>query len=152
MVHLVVPGTDEGDALTYFNFPIRDPAWKLGSEWNRLWKTARGLGKEELLRLGMKQPLYNKIRSEIVRREMPALYITIQLLADLWNDGTLEFKMDKVGCGGPKAEAYYNGRPMEPLNINAGIGELLADDFPKSIGVNPREVAGRFWAPCMAVD
>ncbi len=80
MMHLVTPELDKGPAVTYCTFPIKGP------EWEALWKEFR----EEVSELGLKgvqerygesQPLFQRIRQEGVKRELPLIVQTLRSFA-----------------------------------------------------------------------
>ncbi len=67
MMHLVTPELDRGPAVTFCRFSIRGPMF------DPLW---------EALESGKTEPLFNLIRKEGVKRELPLIVYTIKAFAE----------------------------------------------------------------------
>ncbi len=81
MMHLVTPELDEGPPISYFRISLRT------SEFLPLWKAAEEvLLKYHLsglkIREGEKNLLFQKIREEEVKRELPLIVYTLKYLAE----------------------------------------------------------------------
>ena len=81
MMHLVTPDLDEGPPITFFRFSLRTP------EFLPLWKeTEKKLLKYHLSGLqkleGEKNKLFQKIREEEVKRELPLIVYTLKYLGE----------------------------------------------------------------------
>ncbi|RKX64020.1 MAG: formyl transferase, partial [Thermodesulfobacteriota bacterium] len=79
MMHLVTPDLDEGPPITFFRFSLRTP------EFLPLWEeTEKKLLKYHLSGLqkleGEKNKLFQKIREEEVKRELPLIVYTLKYL------------------------------------------------------------------------
>jgi len=81
MMHLVTPELDAGSPVTFCTFPIWVP-YKTDDLW-RLWDLFRG---DQI-----KSELFNWIRAEGVKRELPLIVETIKLLAS----GKIKIKRSK---------------------------------------------------------
>jgi phosphoribosylglycinamide formyltransferase-1 len=97
MMHLVTPELDRGPAITYYSFPIQ------GGAFVPLWG-------EEPTEHG---PLFQKIRQEGVRREIPLIVLTLKAVAE----GRLRIKDGKVVDG--------TGKEMQPLSLTGEVEEYL---------------------------
>ncbi len=80
MMHLVTPELDKGPALTFCSFPIK------GQGWDGLWREFReqvsAMGIEGVkAHYGESQPLFQAIRREGVRRELPLIVQTLRSFA-----------------------------------------------------------------------
>ena len=94
MMHVCTSEHDRGAAITYCRFPIR------GGEYDALWAgMERKLATKSLAQIkaeeGEGEPLFEKIRKDGARRELPLIVSTIGLFADgtvsmrgkrLWNE------------------------------------------------------------------
>jgi len=81
MMHLVTPDLDEGPPITFFRFSLRTP------EFLPLWEeTEKKLLKYHLSGLqkleGEKNKLFQKIREEEVKRELPLIVYTLKYLGE----------------------------------------------------------------------
>lgn len=81
MMHLVTPDLDEGPPITFFRFSLRTP------EFLPLWEeTEKKLLKYHLSGLqkleGEKNKLFQKIREEEVKRELPLMVYTLKYLGE----------------------------------------------------------------------
>ena len=81
MIHLVTPDLDEGPPITFFRFSLRTP------EFLPLWEeTEKKLLKYHLSGLqkleGEKNKLFQKIREEEVKRELPLIVYTLKYLGE----------------------------------------------------------------------
>ncbi|RKX60329.1 MAG: formyl transferase, partial [Thermodesulfobacteriota bacterium] len=81
MMHLVTPDLDEGPPISFFRFSLRTP------EFLPLWKeTEKKLLKYHLSGLqkleGEKNELFQKIREEEVKRELPLIVYTLKYLGE----------------------------------------------------------------------
>ena len=81
MMHLVTPDLDEGPPITFFRFSLRTP------EFLPLWEeTEKKLLKYHLSGLqkleGEKNKLFQKIREEEVKRELPLTVYTLKYLGE----------------------------------------------------------------------
>lgn len=90
LIHRVTPELDEGPPLSFVRYSLK------GKNFNSLWeewKKKRGeTSLEEIKRKeGEKEPLFQKIREEEVKREIPLLVQTIKAIAE----GRLGFKSKK---------------------------------------------------------
>lgn len=81
MIHLVTPELDAGPPLAYCKFPIR------GGRFDLLWqrieeklkkRSLKDISEEE----GENEPLFQKIRREGVKRELPLMVRTLKLLSE----------------------------------------------------------------------
>ncbi|OGP95111.1 MAG: hypothetical protein A2Z19_03880 [Deltaproteobacteria bacterium RBG_16_54_18] len=97
MMHLVIPELDRGPAITYFSFPIQ------GGAFAPLW----GEGPEE------HGPLFQLIRQEGVRREIPLILLTLKAVAE----GRTRIKDGKVVDGA--------GNAMQALSLTEEIERYL---------------------------
>ncbi|MBX6423877.1 phosphoribosylglycinamide formyltransferase [Thermosulfurimonas sp. F29] len=81
MMHRVTPVLDEGPAITFCRFSVRDesfrPLWEACEE-KLLSKGLSALISEE----GEAEPLFRRIREEGVRRELPLIVYTLKALAE----------------------------------------------------------------------
>lgn len=95
MIHRATPELDEGPPLTFVRFPIRTP------EWLPLWNhTEQVLLKYHLKGLrereGEKNLLFQKIREEGVKRELPLIVFTLKYFAEdkiSWYNGNLPYDL-----------------------------------------------------------
>ncbi len=77
MIHIVTEELDRGPVVTYCSFPIRGPSF------DPLWEAKRGRSVKELkAQEGEKLPLFQLIRAEEVKREIPLIVITLKALAE----------------------------------------------------------------------
>ena len=81
MMHLVTKDLDRGPPITFVTFPIK------GGEFNRLWddwdKKLKQRSFQQLVREeGEKNPLFNEIRRQGVRRELPLIVMTLKALSE----------------------------------------------------------------------
>jgi phosphoribosylglycinamide formyltransferase-1 len=97
MMHLVTPELDRGPAITYFSFPIQ------GNTFAPLW----GEGPEE------HGTLFQMIRQEGVRREIPLILLTLKAVAE----GKRRIKGGKVVDGA--------GNEMQALSLTEEIEHYL---------------------------
>ena len=112
MMHLVTGELDKGAPITYCMFPLR------GAEFDSLWDTmehelcSRTL--EEIIKTeGQKNPLFQKIRHEGARREIPLVIETIRAFAS----GRLQLVEKKI---------LNEGKTLnEPFCLTADIEKLL---------------------------
>ncbi|NPA39147.1 MAG: formyl transferase [Thermodesulfobacteria bacterium] len=81
MMHLVTPELDEGPAVSFFRINIRS------EEFEKLWQEAEPLllkhhlsGVKKLY--GEKFPLFQKIREEELKREIPLIIFTLKAVAE----------------------------------------------------------------------
>lgn len=82
MMHLVTPILDKGPPISYYSFSLK------GGKFDALWQVED------------KGRLFDEIRSEGVRRELPLIFFTIKEFAD----GTLTIDGETV---------YANGKPLK---------------------------------------
>jgi len=80
MLHICTEEWDRGAALTYCGFPIR------GKGFDKLWKDmnkkiASSSLETVIEKEGINEPLFNKIREEGAKRELPLIVSTIELFA-----------------------------------------------------------------------
>jgi len=80
MMHLVTEELDQGPPLTYFSFPLR------GGSFDKLWEDED------------KNPLFNEIRLQGVKQEMPLIFWTLKKLAEgeIKIEDTRVFKGEKL--------------------------------------------------------
>ena len=97
MMHLVTTELDRGPALTYFSFPIQ------GNAFAPLW----GEAPEE------HGPLFQLIRRQGVRREIPLILLTLKALAE----GRTRIKKGKIVDGA--------GNEMQALSLTAEVERYL---------------------------
>ncbi len=81
MMHLVTKDLDEGPPITFVTFSIK------GGEFTRLWdewdkKLKRGSFQQLVRDEGESNPLFNEIRRQGVRRELPLVVITLKALSE----------------------------------------------------------------------
>ncbi len=81
MIHLVTPELDAGPPLTYCKFSIR------GGKFDLLWqRMEEKLKKKSLKKIreeeGENEPLFQEIRREGVKRELPLMVHTLKLLSE----------------------------------------------------------------------
>ena len=95
MMHLVTEELDEGPPLTYFSFPLK------GASFDRLWKNDD------------KQALFDEIRAQGVKREMPLIFFTLKNLAE----GKIKIRDKQVFKGGKALK--------EGLCLNQEIEEYI---------------------------
>ena len=111
MVHVATEVVDEGPVLTYCSFPIR------GGGFDPLWNGAIGRSMDELMAEEERQPLFNAIRQEGLRREGPLLVSTLQELAA----GTLRVSDGRVlDSGGDPAGGLCLDDRIEEFLISRG--------------------------------
>jgi len=102
MIHLVTPELDAGPPLTYCRFPIR------GGKFDLLWqrmeeklkkKSLKEISEEE----GENESLFQEIRREGVKRELPLMVHTLKLLSEgkLKVKGRRVFQKGKIISGLP---------------------------------------------------
>lgn len=106
MMHLVTEGLDEGPPMTYCTFPIR------GDKFDPLWDELKGTLKKQALsqvmeREGEGNKLFQLIREEGVKRELPLIVLTLKALTE----GRAQFG---------------EGRSPSPCNLNSEIESYLA--------------------------
>lgn len=76
MMHLVTPQLDRGPPVAYCRFPI------VGGEWDDLWAPVRATDVAEVMRSeGEDNALFQRIRAEGERRELPLIAHTVGQLA-----------------------------------------------------------------------
>lgn len=81
MIHRVTPDLDEGPPITYVTFSLR--CGRLEGLWKDLEMKVKGRRWEEVIREeGDQTPLFQAIRREGVRRELPLIVLTIQALSE----------------------------------------------------------------------
>mgnify|MGYP000109058932 CR=1 FL=1 len=81
MIHRVTPDLDEGPPITYVTFSLRRGG--LEGLWKDLETKVKGRRWEEVIREeGEQTPLFQAIRREGVRRELPLIVLTIQALSE----------------------------------------------------------------------
>ncbi len=104
MMHVVTEVLDEGPPITYCTFPIR------GAEFDPLWdeldgrlksRTPAQLAAEE----GESNRLFQRIRAEGVKRELPLIVMTLKTLAENTVDITRE-NPQPPRCLNTEIEAY----------------------------------------------
>lgn len=102
-MHLVTEVLDEGPPVTYCTFPIRgggfDPLWK-ALEGERVAKSLEEIKREQ----GEAQPLFQEIRRQGVRRELPLLVQTLRAFAE----GRVRIADGKVLAGDRVLEGGYD--------------------------------------------
>jgi phosphoribosylglycinamide formyltransferase-1 len=81
MMHIVTPDLDAGPPLTYCTFPIK------GGKFDPLWEAMRKKLKKKTLEEikteeGEEEPLFKEIRKEGVKRELPLIVHTLNLLSE----------------------------------------------------------------------
>lgn len=81
MMHLVTKDLDEGPPITFVTFSIK------GGEFNRFWdewdkKLKRGSFQQWVRKEGESNPLFNEIRRQGVRRELPLIVMTLKALSE----------------------------------------------------------------------
>lgn len=77
MIHLVTEELDRGPALTYCSFSIR------GESFHPLWKEIEGKSARAIkAQRGEDLPLFQLIRAEGVKREIPLIVLTLKALAE----------------------------------------------------------------------
>jgi phosphoribosylglycinamide formyltransferase-1 len=112
MMHLVTKDLDEGPPITFVTFPIK------GGEFNRLWddwdKKLKQRSFQQLVReKGESNPLFNEIRRQGVRRELPLIVMTLKALSE----NRVRIENGKV----------YNdkGKRIEGICLNDEVEEYL---------------------------
>lgn len=114
MIHLVTEELDRGTPLTYFSFSLVDEKFK--PYWEDLDFRLRKVSLSELKKTpGEELPLFQKIREEGVKRELPLIYFTIKKF--------LEGKL-AIGTGEPLVEE----RKASLINLNSEIGRWLDEN------------------------
>ncbi len=77
MMHLVTPDLDRGPVVTYCAFPIR------GGEFDKLWREIEGKSVAEIkAKEGEENSLFNLIRAEGVKREIPLVIATVKAFSE----------------------------------------------------------------------
>ncbi|MGE4275225.1 MAG: phosphoribosylglycinamide formyltransferase [Candidatus Methanomethylophilaceae archaeon] len=106
MMHLCTPEWDRGEALTYCRFPLRGPGY------DELWDTFRNKLRTEGLesikdREGVDEPLFQRIRADGLRRELPLIVHTIKLFAD----GVVRIQDQTLFAGDSQLDSPYDLSP-----------------------------------------
>ncbi len=115
MMHLVTPELDAGPPLTWCQFCIRrgafDPLWeKMEKKLRR--RTLQEIRKEE----GEKEPLFQEIRRQGVKRELPLMVHTLENLS--------EGKLKLIG-----GRVFQKGKVIPGLRVDREICKLYENDF-----------------------
>jgi phosphoribosylglycinamide formyltransferase-1 len=115
MIHLVTPELDAGPPLTYCKFPIR------GGRFDRLWqRMEEKLKKKSLKEIseaeGENEPLFQEIRREGVKRELPLTVHTLKL----FSEGKLKVKGRRV---------FQKGKIISGLRVDKEICQALENNL-----------------------
>jgi folate-dependent phosphoribosylglycinamide formyltransferase PurN len=107
MMHLVTPELDKGPPVTYCKFPIR------GQLFDRHWEKITGLTAEQIkASQGEENPLFQLIRQEGVKRELPLVVTTVKAFAE----GRLHIENGKVvDSDGKTIKAYSLTREINKI-------------------------------------
>ncbi len=117
MIHLVTEELDRGTPLTYFSFSLTENKFK--PYWEDLDCRLKKMSLSELKKTeGENLPLFQKIREEGVKRELPLIYFTIKKLLE----GKLPIKFRWFA---------HDTKRFSPLNLNLEIEEWLNDSSNK---------------------
>ncbi len=115
MMHLVTPELDAGPPLTWCQFCIRggafDPLWQ-SMEKKLRRRTLQEIRKEE----GEKEPLFQEIRRQGVKRELPLMVQTLENLS--------EGKLKLIG-----GRVFQKGKVIPGLRVDREICKLCENDF-----------------------
>ncbi len=114
MVHLVTEELDRGTPLTFFSFSLTDKKFK--SYWEDLDSRLNEMDLSELEKtVGEKLPLFQKIREEGVKRELPLIYFTVKKF--------LEGELSSAS-----GELAIEAKRALPLNLNLEIERWLSEN------------------------
>ncbi|MBI4215936.1 MAG: phosphoglycerate transporter [Chloroflexi bacterium] len=104
MMHRATPELDRGPVATFCTYPLR------GGDLDRAWQAIAGRSVAELkAQEGERLPLFQLIRREGVRRELPLIVATLRA----FSRGTLRFQDDQV--------MDARGKPIPGLDLTAEI-------------------------------
>ncbi len=102
MMHLVTPELDGGPPITYYSFSLRGLSFE--PLWNDLEKKLKEKSLNQIIEEeGESNLLFNKIRKEGVKRELPLIYFTLKEMAQ----GKIEIRDGKVFEGGKEVKGGY---------------------------------------------
>ena len=108
MMHLVTPELDRGPVMTYCQYPIR------GRNFDDLWKQRENQSKDpEKNEQKESDPLFQKIRAEGVKREIPLILHTLQALAQ----GEIQIQKHRL--------LNRDGYPINGLDITTTVEKSL---------------------------
>ncbi len=115
MMHVVSEELDKGPPLTYFSFSLRAP--QLLPFWQDFEEKLKKVGSYEdlIAKEGERLKLFQEIREEGVKRELPLIYFTIKRLLI---EG-IEVKNGQVFLGGQQLE--------KPVCLNEEVEEWLRE-------------------------
>jgi len=115
MMHLVTPELDAGPPLTWCQFCIRGGKFDL--LWQRMDEKLKSRGLQEIRKEeGENEPLFQEIRRQGVKRELPLMVHTLENLSE----GKLKVTGGRV---------FQKGKVIPGLRVDREICKLYENDF-----------------------